>query len=126
MTPTQSCDKGNACLPCGSYATDASHLPEHLTQRDRTLALIDARQTQFTNRFGTPMPEDNIWLAGRHRELASLNAIITRLQNDTTNPETGTVSGPGTSARGAVPVHIVTDGAHAALLHNTTRNRLTP
>lgn len=126
LPPTQSCDKGNACLPCGSYATDASHLPEHLTQRDRTLALIDARQTQFTNRFGTPMPEDNIWLAGRHRELASLDAIITRLQDDTTNTETGTVSGPGTSARGAVPVHIVTDGAHAALLHNTTRNRLTP
>lgn len=69
------------------------------------------------------MPEDNIWLTGRRRELASLEAIIERLSAPNTD-ETGTIAGPGTTSRGATPVTIVTDGAHAAILRESTAGRL--
>lgn len=125
LPPTQSCDKGNACLSCGSFATDRSHLPDHIEQRERTRALITARQEQFQARFGTPMPEDNIWFTERRRELAALESIIARLEDDDTDRQGG-VSGPGTRARGAVPVQIVTDGAHAAALSKALEDRINP
>lgn len=125
LPPTQSCDKGNACLSCGSFATDRSHLPDHAAQRDRTRALIEARQTQFQARFGTPMPEDNIWLTGRRQELAALDSIITRLDSEDAD-QAGAVAGPGTRSRGAVPVDIVTDGAHAAALSKSLEDRIDP
>lgn len=125
LPPTQKCDKGNACLPCGSFATDASHLPEHVRQRDRTIALIEMRQEQFETRFGAPMPESNIWLSGRRRELASLTSIINRLEEEDVTQAAG-VAGPGTSSRGAIPVEIVTDGAHAAALSKVLADRIDP
>lgn len=81
LPPRQSCDRGNACLTCDKFATDATFLPELQQQEDRTLHLISQRQQAFTARTGTPMSEDNIWLQGRHRELASLEAIITTLHH---------------------------------------------
>jgi integrase len=81
LPPRQSCDRGNACLTCDKFATDATFLPELQQQKDRTLHLIGQRQQAFTARTGTPMGEDNIWLHGRRRELASLEAIITTLQH---------------------------------------------
>lgn len=125
LPPTQSCDKGNACLSCGSFATDKSNLPDHIDQLDRTRALIQARQEQFHSRFGTPMPEDNIWLAGRRKELAALDSIINRLEDDDADEASG-VTGPGTASRGAVPVDIVTDGAHAAALSKALEERIDP
>lgn len=125
LPPTQACDKGNACLSCGSFATDRSNLPDHLAQRDRTLALIQARKDQFQTRFGTSMPEDNIWLTGRRKELAALDSIISRLENDEA-AEAGGVAGPGTASRGAVPVEIVTDGAHAATMSKALKDRIDP
>ena len=91
LPPRQSCDRGNACLTCDKFATDASFLPELRRQRDKTLHLIDQRQQAFRARTGTPMSEDNIWLQGRHREAASLEAIITTLQQ---HPGTEDTSGP--------------------------------
>lgn len=92
LPPAKSCDRGNACLTCGHFATDATHLPEHQDQHRRTLHLIEVRQGAFTRRHGQPMPEDNIWLRERRRELGSLEAIITTL---TTTPDTPAV-GAGT------------------------------
>lgn len=125
LPPTQSCDKGNACLSCGSFATDRSHLPDHLAQRDRTLALIEARQERFRSRFGTPMPEENIWLTGRRQELAALDSIIARLDGDDADQAAG-VAGPGTASRGVVQVEIVTDGAHATALSKALEDRIDP
>lgn len=125
LPPTQSCDKGNACLSCGSFATDKSNLPDHLAQRDRTHALIEARREQFHSRFGTQMPEDNIWLTGRRKELAALNSIISRLESDDTE-ELGGIAGPGTASRGVIPVRIVTDGAHAAAMSKALEERIDP
>ena len=54
LPPRQSCDRGNACLTCDKFATDATFLPELRAQKDRTLALIDTRQAAFTARTGSP------------------------------------------------------------------------
>jgi hypothetical protein len=80
LPPRQTCDRGNACLTCDKFATDASFLPELRQQKDKTLHLIGQRQEAFRARTGTPISEDNIWLQGRRREAASLEAIITTLQ----------------------------------------------
>ncbi len=85
LPPRQSCDRGNACLTCDKFATDASFLPELRQQKDKTLHLIGQRQEAFRARTGEPMSEDNVWLQGRRREAASLEAIITTLQD---HPET--------------------------------------
>ncbi|YAL82473.1 tyrosine-type recombinase/integrase [Dermacoccaceae bacterium W4C1] len=124
LPPTQSCDKGNACLSCPSFATDATHVGDHREQRDRTLALIDTRRRQFKERNGTDLPDSNVWLQARLRELASLDAILTRLcRPDVINTN---VAGAGatTATAAAVPVTIVTDGAHASLLRANLERRL--
>lgn len=79
LPPAKTCDKGNACLPCGHFATDQTHLPELADQRTKTLALINVRDSQHYQRTGNHLGEDNIWVKGRRRELASLDAIIARL-----------------------------------------------
>lgn len=104
LPPTQSCDKGNACLPCGSFATDQSHLPEHRAHRAKLLALIDTRKATFEARHGQPMPETNIWLTARLREIASLEAIIERLEAESSDDP---VTGAGTTGRTALT--LVTD-----------------
>lgn len=102
LPPRQSCDRGNACLTCGKYATDATFLPELRVQKERTLALIETRQAAFTARTGAPMAAANVWLEGRQREAGALDAIITALEAE---PETAAdissraVRGAGTAAR---------------------------
>ena len=80
LPPRQSCDRGNACLTCDKFVTDASFLPELRQQHQRTLQLIEIRQQAFTARTGTPMSEDNIWLQGRRRETAALEVITAALE----------------------------------------------
>jgi integrase len=99
LPPRQSCDRGNACLTCDKFATDASFLPELRQQKNKTLHLIGQRQEAFRDRTGTAMSEDNIWLQGRRREAASLEAIISTLQHqpDAENPEPA--AGPAAPAQ---------------------------
>lgn len=102
LPPRQSCDRGNSCLTCGNFTTDVTFLPELRAQKDRTLALIDTRQAAFTERTGTPMVTGNVWLDGRQRETAALDAIITTLESAPGAPgDAGTqaVRRAGTSAR---------------------------
>ena len=102
LPPASVCDKGNACLTCTNFATDTTHLPELKAQHRRTLELIEIRQGTFTQRHGQPMPESNVWLAARHRELQSLDLITTALQEDTDTADgdsTKSVTGAGVSAR---------------------------
>jgi integrase len=98
LPPRQSCTKGNACLTCDKFTTDATFLPELITQHERTLQLIDQRQAAFHTRTGMDMGEDNVWLAGRRQEQRALDTIITTLQHMT--PEDGgqAVRGIGTTA----------------------------
>ncbi|XAS76043.1 site-specific integrase [Dermatophilaceae bacterium Sec6.4] len=96
LSPAQTCDRGNACLTCGHFATDATHLPEHDAQKRRTLQIVEIRQGAFSEKHGQPMPESNVWLRERRREIASLDAITVRLRED----ETGApVIGAGVVAR---------------------------
>jgi hypothetical protein len=53
------------------------------------LRLIEIRQEAFTRRHGQPMPEENIWLRERRREVASLQAIITALTAAPDHPAVG-------------------------------------
>jgi integrase len=102
LPPRQSCDRGNACLTCGKFATDATFLPELRAQKNRTLALIDTRQAAFTARAGAPMAPGNVWLDGRHREASALDAIITALESAPEAPGNGSpqaVRGAGAAAR---------------------------
>ncbi len=101
LPPRQACDRGNACLTCSKFATDATFLPELRVQKDRTLALIDTRQAAFTERTGSPMAPGNVWLDGRHREAGALDAIITALESAPEAPDGSpqAVRGAGTPVR---------------------------
>jgi hypothetical protein len=100
LPPQQVCDRGNACLTCGNLATDATFLPELRGQKDRALTLIDSRQAAFTARTGAPMTPGNVWVEGRQREIAALDAIITALDaTPEAGPEQAAVRGAGTTAR---------------------------
>lgn len=79
LPPKQVCAKGNACLTCDKFVTDASHRDELTRQLSQTKALIDQRQTQFTARHGEPMTADNIWLAGRTAETRAIRKVLIAL-----------------------------------------------
>src|ERR1019366_6308285 len=100
LPPRQSCDRGNACLTCDKFATDATFLPELHAQKDRTLQLIETRQAAFTERTGSPMTPGNVWLAGRQKEAAALDAITTAISQP---PEAGTPSPDGLVRGAGVP-----------------------
>jgi integrase len=82
LPPRQSCDKGNACLSCTKFVTDQSFAPVLEQQHQETLQLIKRRQDAHTQRFGEPMTDDNIWLAGRHQETAALGSILDAIAAD--------------------------------------------
>ena len=101
LPPRQACNRGNACLTCDQFATDASYLPEHQQQLGKLVELIEQRQTLFEQRTGQSMSEDNVWLQGRRREQRALTKIITALQDPAAAERS--VRGAGTSARHAEP-----------------------
>ncbi len=103
LPPPKRCDRGNACLTCDHFATDARHLEELRAQLAATEELIQARQAQHRQRTGTEMGPDHIWLAERARELSSLRAIIAALE---TGPCAGAVRGAGVPARPGQPVPV--------------------
>ena len=100
LPPRQSCVKGNACLSCDKFATDATFLPELQDQMARTGQLIDQRRAAFHARTGHQMSEDNVWLAGRRQEHDALGRIILKLeQARLANGTVQAVRGAGVAAR---------------------------
>ena len=100
LPPPQSCSKGNACLTCDKFATDATFLPELTTQQARTQQLIGQRREAFRARTGQELGDDNVWLAGRRQEQDALGRIIVKLEQ--TRLADGSVQalrGAGVSAR---------------------------
>lgn len=53
-------------------------------QRDLTVKLIDRRKQTFLTRYGTAMPEDNVWLSERSTEQSALARILVALDSPTT------------------------------------------
>jgi integrase len=97
LPPRQVCGKGNACLTCDKFATDATFLPELQTQLTRTGQLITERRQAFKTRTGQDMSEDNVWLAGRYQERDALGRIILTLGD--TRLADRAVRGAGVDAR---------------------------
>ena len=79
LPPIKRCERGNACLTCDHFATDARHLPELQAQLGETEALIERRRAQHLKRTGQEMSEGNVWLEQRLAEGRSLVSIITAL-----------------------------------------------
>jgi integrase len=101
LPPRQVCGKGNACLTCDKFATDATFLPELKIQQTRTSQLVEERRQAFRARTGQEMSDDNIWLAGRRQEKDALGRIIIALE-ETRPGADGTVQavrGAGVDAR---------------------------
>lgn len=116
LPPVTSCDKGNACLSCGHFATDATHLDELIDQRTKTLTLIDVRREQFQARTGRELTDDNVWIHQRRREVASLDAIIERLQTpDAAADSAAGIGGAGTAGR-TPALQVSTRGSHESVL----------
>ena len=100
LPPRQLCSKGNACLTCDKFATDATFLPELTAQLARTEQLITQRREAFKARAGQDLGEDNVWLAGRRQEQDALGRIIVKLEH--ARLADGTIQalrGAGASAR---------------------------
>ncbi|HTP19009.1 MAG TPA: tyrosine-type recombinase/integrase [Solirubrobacteraceae bacterium] len=102
LPPRQACNRGNACLTCDKFTTDASYLPEHEQQLEKLSQLIEQRQSAFLARTGEEMTRSNVWLEQRLTEQPAVQQIITVLKQPevTEHPERA-VRGSGTSARAA-------------------------
>ncbi len=100
LPPRQLCSKGNACLTCDKFATDATFLPELTAQLARTEQLITQRREAFRARTGQDLSEDNVWLAGRRQEQDALGRIIVKLEHARlADGTTQALRGAGASAR---------------------------
>lgn len=100
LPPRQVCDKGNACLSCTKFVTDATFADVLQQQREQTAELIDRRQQTHTQRFGQPMTGDNIWLQGRCEEIAALDGVLLAIENIRhSDGTTTTVRGAGAPQR---------------------------
>jgi integrase len=102
LPPRQTCNRGNACLTCDKFTTDASYLPEHEQQLEKLSELITQRQAAFRARTGEEMTSSNVWLEQRLTEQRALEKIITVLRDPqlAEQPDEA-IRGPGTSARAA-------------------------
>ncbi len=100
LPPIKRCERGNACLTCDHFATDARHLPELQAQLSETEALIERRRAQHLQRTGREMTNDNVWLEQRLAEGRSLVSIITAL-NAAENGQA--VRGAGVTGRATQP-----------------------
>ncbi len=76
LPPPQTCDKGNACLTCSVFVTDATHRTALERQLAETEQLIARTTAAFEQRHGRPMPDDNVWLAQRRAEHAALTRLL--------------------------------------------------
>ncbi|GLV88445.1 putative transposase/integrase [Streptomyces lavendulae subsp. lavendulae] len=107
LPPLQTCDKGNACLTCSVFVTDATHQPALERQLAETEALINRSTTAFEERHGRPMPQDNVWLLQRRAEHAALAKLLDTLQSTPDRAIQG--AGCGAAPTGPIPVRLDLD-----------------
>jgi integrase len=105
LPPIKRCERGNACLTCDHFATDARHLPELESQLSETEALIERRRAHHLARTGQEMSDGNVWLEQRLAEGRSLVSIVAALQA----AEDGqAVRGAGVAGRATQPAETET------------------
>lgn len=107
LPPLQTCDKGNACLTCSVFVTDASHQPALQRQLGQTEALIARSTAAFEQRHGQPMPADNVWLLQRRAEHAALTRLLDTIASKPARAVQG--AGCGAAVTGPVPVTLDLD-----------------
>ncbi|HEX9831734.1 MAG TPA: hypothetical protein VGA66_01385 [Mycobacterium sp.] len=78
--PLKDCDPGQACLPCGHFATNFTHLAVLRRQLAETEARNTTSRDQYRQRSGREVSEDNLQIVQRRREIRSLRAIIDHIQ----------------------------------------------
>ncbi|MGH3790987.1 MAG: tyrosine-type recombinase/integrase, partial [Pseudonocardiaceae bacterium] len=82
LPPLQTCDKGNACLTCSVFVTDATHQLALERQLAETEELITRSTAAFQTRHNRPIPPDNVWLAQRHAEQAALTRLLASMRDN--------------------------------------------
>ena len=90
------------------FVTDQTHQQALERQLTDTAALIDRARTDFRQRHGRPMPEDNIWLAQRQAEHAALTRVLAAMRAAPGRAVQGAGCG---SAAPAGPVPVTIDAA---------------
>jgi len=109
LPPLQTCTKGNACLTCSVFVTDATHRGTLQRQLDDTEQLITRATADFQQRHGTAMPDDNVWLAQRRAEHAALTQLLSIM--DTRSGHA--IQGGGCGATSSQPVALTIDTSRA-------------
>jgi hypothetical protein len=112
LPPLQSCDKGNACLTCSVFVTDHTHRDVLQRQLGETTDLIDRATTEFEQRHGHPMPEDNVWLTRRRTENRALQQLLDALNH-----------APGSATHGAATEGLQPSAGPVPLTLDLTRHR---
>jgi hypothetical protein len=104
LPPLQSCDKGNACLTCSVFVTDHTHRDVLQRQLRETTDLIDRATTEFEQRHGHPMPEDNVWLTRRRTEHQALERLLDTLDHEPDSAAHGAITECHRPSAGSVPL----------------------
>jgi hypothetical protein len=105
LPPLQTCDKGNACLTCSVFVTDATHDSVLARQLKDTDELIARTTAAFDQRHGRAMPEDNVWLAQRRAEQAALTRLLATMADHPGRAvQGGGCGGAPAAPAGAVPI----------------------
>lgn len=112
LPPLQSCDKGNACLTCSVFVTDHTHRDVLQRQLRETTDLIDRATTEFEQRHGRPMPDDNVWLTRRRTENRALQQLLDALNH-----------APDSAAHGATTEGLQPSAGPVPLTLDLTRHR---
>lgn len=102
LPPLQNCDRGNACLTCSVFVTDQSHHSALARQLKETEELITSSTNAFHQRYGHAMPEDNVWLAQRRGEQASLTRLLATMADHPGRAIQG--GGCGSTPAGPIPL----------------------
>jgi hypothetical protein len=108
LPPAQTCAKGNACLTCSMFVTDATHQATLRRQLADTEQLIARTTAEFEQRHDRPMPDDNVWLAQRRAEHAALTQLLTAMEANPGRAVQGAGCAPG-------PVPLTLDNSRARI-----------
>jgi len=90
-------------MTCTKFGTNRLWLDDLRRQRTETATLIETRKTMFREQTGLQMPANNVWLQERVKELAALDAIIARLDDEPRQRLRGRSRSPRTPTHRADP-----------------------
>lgn len=93
-----------ACLTCSVFVTDHTHREVLQRQLRETIDLIDRATTEFEQRHGRPMPDDNVWLIRRRAEHSALTRLLAALDDVPDSTTHGATTQCHQASAGPVPL----------------------